>query len=155
MKAEFINPFVSAAATVFQVMLSLKAEKGRLDARRGVFTSQQCNIVLGVTGQLEGQLIYGMSLFTADKIAGLMLGRPVRTFDELAASAIAELGNMISGNALTELARKGYRCDMSPPSLIRGSQVKINTLEIPTIVVVLNTPMGEVEVNICLQQRSK
>ena len=33
-------------------------------------------------------------MMTADKIASRMLGQPVVTFDKLAASAIAELGNM-------------------------------------------------------------
>jgi chemotaxis protein CheX len=107
-KAEYINPFISAAFNVFQMMVGVTPEKGQLSARKGIFTSQQCNIVLGVTGQLEGQIIIGMSIFTADKIASKMLGTTIRTFDELAASAIAELGNMISGAALTELASKGH-----------------------------------------------
>jgi chemotaxis protein CheX len=104
MKVEYISPFVTAAIEVCQMMLGITPQRGQLNARKGIFTSQQCNIVLGVTGQLEGMIIYGMSVFTADKIASQMLGTTIRTFDELAASAIAELGNMISGNALTKLA---------------------------------------------------
>ncbi len=155
MKAEYVNPFVTAAINVFQMMLGLTPEKGQLSARKGIFTSQQCNIVLGVTGKLEGQLIYGMSIFTADKIASKMLGTTIRTFDELAASAIAELGNMISGAALTELASKGIQCNLSPPSLIRGTQVRISTLEIPTLVIPLITELGEIEINVGLQERVK
>lgn len=155
MKAEYINPFVIAAVNVFQMMLGITPQKGQLSARKGIFTSQQCNIVLGVTGKLEGQLIYGMSIFTADKIASKMLGTTIRTFDELAASAIAELGNMISGAALTELASRGIHCNLSPPSLIRGTNVKISTLEIPALVIPLVTDLGEIEINVGLNERSK
>jgi chemotaxis protein CheX len=155
MKAEYINPFVSAAVEVCQMVLGITPQRGQLNARKGIFTSQQCNIVLGVTGQLEGMIIYGMSIFTADKIASQMLGTTIRTFDELAASAIAELGNMISGNALTKLAGTGYRCNLSPPSIIRGSSVRISTLEIPTLVVPLITELGELEINVGLQERAK
>ncbi len=155
MKAEYINPFVSAAAEVFQMMLGSTPQRGQLGARKGIFTSQQCNIVLGVTGQLEGMIIYGMSLMTADQIASQMLGTTIRTFDELAASAIAELGNMISGNALTKLSNAGYRCNLSPPSIIRGSSVRISTLEIPTLVVPLITDWGNLEINVGLQERAK
>lgn len=155
MKAEFVNPFVSAACVVCQTLLGVPGEKGNLSARLGVFTSQQCNIVLGVTGQLEGQLIYGMSLHTADKIASRMLKQTVRTFDELAASAISELGNMVSGAALTELAARGFLCSISPPSLIRGSKVKISTLDVPTLVVPIVTALDTLEVNVSLTERSK
>ncbi|MEN3000709.1 MAG: chemotaxis protein CheX [Armatimonadota bacterium] len=155
MKAEYINPFVVSAVEVFQMVLGTTPQRGQLSARKGIFTSQQCNIVLGVTGQLEGVIIYGMSIFTADKIASQMLGTPIRTFDELAASAIAELGNMISGNALTKLSGAGYRCNLSPPSIIRGTSVRISTLEIPTLVVPLVTEWGELEINVGLQERAK
>ncbi len=155
MKADYINPFVVAAFEVFQMMLGVTPQRGQLSARRGIFTSQQCNIVLGVTGQLEGMIIYGMSIFTADKIASQMLGVTIRTFDELAASALGELGNMISGNALTKLASAGYNCRLSPPSLIRGTNVRISTLEIPTLVVPLIMDMGEIEINVGLLERAK
>ena len=101
--------------------------KGELAAQPTIFTSQQCNVVCGVTGQVQGQVIYGMSLTTADKIASTMLGQPIKTFDALAASAIGELGNMISGNAMQHLSEAGWICDITPPTIMRGTNVKIST----------------------------
>ena len=115
------------------------------------FTSQQCNVVCGVTGQAHGQVIYGMSLTTADKIASAMLGQPIKTFDQLAASAIAELGNMISGNAMSKLSEVGYVSDITPPTIIRGTNVKISTLSIPAIVIPLDTVQGELFITVGLQ----
>lgn len=153
MKVQYINPFVTAAFTVIETVLGMKAEKGQLAMRPAVFTSQQCNIITGVTGSIEGQAIYGMSLITADKVASQMLGQQIRTFDQLAASAIAELGNMITGNAMSLLSDAGVICDITPPSIIRGTNVKITTLSIPALVVPVCLEIGEIELTICLQER--
>ena len=153
MKAQYINPFINATFSVIRTMMNMEATKGDLAMRPCTFTSQQCNVITGVTGAVQGQVIYGMSLITADKIASQMLGQPIRTFDQLAASAIAELGNMITGNASALLAEAGFECDITPPSIIRGTQVKISTLGIPALVVPIHLPVGELELTVSLQDR--
>jgi chemotaxis protein CheX len=154
MKIQYINPFISASFSVIESVLGMKPEKGPLAMRPVLFTTQQCNILTGVTGHIHGQVIYGMSLVMADKVASLMLGQTIRTFDQLAASAIAELGNMITGNASTLLADAGFICDITPPSVVRGTNVKMTTLEIPALVVPLVLPFGEIELTVCLTERS-
>jgi chemotaxis protein CheX len=153
MKVEFINPFVGAAFSVLESLLGQKVTKGQLAMRPSVFTSQQCNIITGVTGRIEGQVLYGMSLTTADKIASHMIGQPIRTFDQLAASAIAELGNMITGHAMARLAEAGYDCDITPPTIMRGTNVKITTLNIPALVIPVCLEYGEIEMTISLRER--
>lgn len=153
MKIQYVNPFVNAAFSVISTTLGIKPEKGQLAMRPSVFTSQQCNIITGVTGRIEGQVLYGMSLMTADKIASVMLGQQIRTFDQLAASAIAELGNMITGHAMAKLADAGYICDITPPSIIRGTNVKISMLDIVALVVPIRTDLGEIELTISLHER--
>jgi chemotaxis protein CheX len=81
-----------------------------------------------------------------------MLGQPVRTFDQLAASAIAELANMISGNALTELAASGFICDVSPPSIVRGTHVRITAGVERVLVIPLRVEDREVELCVGLRE---
>lgn len=151
MKVEYINPFILAAQSVLEMVLGAAPMKGNLAMQPATFTSQQCNVVCGVTGQAHGQVIYGMSLTTADKIASHMLGQPIKTFDQLAASAIAELGNMISGHAMSKLSESSYICDITPPTIIRGKDVKISTLSIPAIVIPLETEHGPLSITVGLQ----
>lgn len=153
MRVEYINPFVSAAFSVLESVLHQKPTKGQLSMRPSVFTSQQCNVIAGVAGQIEGQVIYGMSLMTADQIASTMIGQPIRTFDQLAASAIAELGNMITGNAMRLLSETGYTCDITPPTIIRGTNVKISTLNIPALVIPIQLEQGPLEMTVSLHER--
>jgi len=156
MKVEYVGPFAEAAVSVMKMVLGATPERGQLSARPQIFTTQQINIVCGITGLVEGLVIYGMSMVTADRIASRMIGAPVVTFDGLAASAIAELGNMISGNSLALLASKGFNCDITPPTIIRGTNVKITTLDIPALVIPLEIPeIGEFEINVSLQERRR
>lgn len=153
MRADYINPFVSASFNVLEALLAQKPSKGQLAMRPSVFTSQQCNVITGVVGRVEGQVIYGMSLITADKIASAMIGQPIRTFDQLAASAIAELGNMITGNAMALLSEAGYVCEITPPTIVRGSNVRISTLSIPALVIPICLEQGQLELTVSLQER--
>ena len=153
MKVEYINPFIDAAFSVMEMVLGNRPDKGDLAMQPTTFTSQQCNIVCGVTGQVQGQVIYGMSLVVADRIASTMLGQPIKVFDQLAASAIAELGNMISGHAMSKLSEAGYVADITPPTIIRGTHVKISTISIPAIVIPMRMEQGELSITVGIQGR--
>lgn len=153
MNVEYINPFVLASFSVLESLFGKAPVKGQLAMQPATFTSQQCNVVCGVTGEAQGQVIYGMSLTTADKIASSMLGQTIKSFDQLAASAIGEMGNMISGNAMQHLSEAGWICDITPPTIIRGSNVQISTMSIPAIVIPLTLDQGQMFVTIGLQGR--
>lgn len=156
MKVEYIVPFVEASFGVFEMLLGTTPERGKLSARPQVFTSQQVNIICGIAGDIEGQVIYGMSIVTADKVASKMLGQTIVTFDQLAASAIAELGNMISGNSMTLLSEQGFKCEITPPTIIKGTNVKIATLNVPALVIPMRIDQyGELEINVSLLARSE
>ncbi|MGC8832574.1 MAG: chemotaxis protein CheX [Armatimonadota bacterium] len=154
MRVEFVEPFVRAGISVMESVSVGRPERGQLSMRHLKFTTQQVTIVAGVTGDVRGQVLYGMSLVTAEKIATAMLQEPVMTFDELATSAIAELGNMITGNAIMYLSEKGFNCVITPPSVIRGMNVEIST-PVPALVVPLITQFGKVEINIALAEVAK
>ncbi len=153
MKTEYINPFIKGAFSVMDTVLGAKPSKGELFMQPTTFNSQQCNIALGITGQVQGNVTFGMSLETADKIAGAMLGQKIVEFDALAASALGELGNMICGNAAQQLHEAGWICDITPPTIMRGNNVQMAMLTIPAVVVPLKAEQGEIFVSIALQGR--
>ena len=153
MKVEYINPFLAGACSVLEMVLGEMPTKEGLAAQPASFTSEQCNVVCGVTGHAQGQVIYGMSLSVADQIASHMLGEPIKSFDALAASAVAELGNMISGGAMQQLHDNGFVCDITPPTIIRGNNVEISTLSIPAVIIRLKTNKGPFSITIGLQGR--
>lgn len=152
MKQELVNPFISAAFSVLESVLGETPSKGTLMVQSHGSTRHQVNVIIGVTGEVTGHIIFGMSLQTADRIASTMIGQPIRIFDALAASAIAELGNMISGNGLLHLSETGLICDVTPPTIIRGHDVEISTLTVPALIIPLMLDVGEFTVTVGLMQ---
>ena len=115
------------------------------------FTTQQVTIITGVNGEVEGTVLYGMSLVTAQKVASAMMGQPIQKMDDMAWSAISELGNMITGNATQLLFDSGYKCDITPPSILRGINMEVSTF-VPALVVPMATRFGRIEVNVALAE---
>lgn len=149
MKVEYIEPFVHAAYEVIEKLTGEQPTRGALSLREKTFTSQQVTIVVGVTGPVEGQALYGMSIVTATKMASSMIGQQLPALDAMATSAIAELGNMITAHATARLASTGMECDITPPSVLRGINVEVSTF-IPALVVPVTTGFGKIEINVSL-----
>jgi chemotaxis protein CheX len=155
-KTEYISPFIDAAFSVIKHVLGEEPGRGGdVSARQSTFTTQQCSVIVGVTGGVTGVAVYGMSLATAEQVASRMLDRPVKTFNQLASSAVAELTNMITGNAMSLLAETGYICDISPPTVIRGSNVRLGTLDLTMLVIPIRTSVGTIEINVSLRENPR
>ena len=128
----------TAAYLVLENMGNHKTEKGKLSVKSSPVAGSEVNSIIGVTGQVRGQVLYSMTEETAKKLASTMLmGMPVTEFDELCKSAISELGNMITGNAASELGNSGISCNITPPSLVMGSNVSVSFKDAQILVIPL------------------
>ncbi len=155
MRVEFINPFLEAADHVFGELLSVTLSRGRLSMKMPDMNYPQVSIVLGVVGQVHGQVIYGSSYDTAKAIASkMMMGAPVDSLNDMARSALAELGNMITGQATMGLEHAGFRVDISPPTIITGTDIRIATPKTQILLVPLEHPdLGKFEIHVGLEER--
>ncbi|MDH4389094.1 MAG: chemotaxis protein CheX [Fimbriimonas sp.] len=152
MKVEFVAPFAEATASVSEVVMGAKPSRGQLSAKPELFTALPVNILCGVNGDLEGLVMYSMSKDTALAIASLMMGSPMRVFDQTVASAISELGNMITGSSSSIFAGQGLICNITPPTLVRGNSIRISTFNTPTLVIpLIFDGVGQIEVNVSLR----
>jgi chemotaxis protein CheX len=152
MKAELVNPFVTAAFGVLEQVLGNRPRKGNFEAQRTILASQECNVILGVTGHVQGQILYGMTLATAKAAASTMIGETVKDFDQLAVSAVGELANMISGHAMQHIHTAGFVCDITPPTIICGANIRVDTISIPAVVIPLTVSQGLITVTVGLQE---
>ncbi len=144
---------MSSAYSVINSVLGVQSSKGSLTMRPSALTTQQCNVITDIAGKVEGQVLYGMSLITADKIASQMTGEPIRTFDNAAATAISELADKITGNAMDLLSQAGFTSENTPATIIRGANVRISNLSIPALVIPVCLEHGEIELTLCLQEK--
>ena len=152
MKAEFVNPFASAMVMVFQKEFGMNVMRDSLELYQGPLRGADVNTIIGVTGQLEGQVIYTFEERVALRIASALMGEAVEELDELAKSAVAELGNIITGNAAIGLSENGYNCILTPPTLLTGKELIVTTFT-PVLNIPFSTDFGSVTVHVALRER--
>ena len=151
MKAEYINPFLESASIVLEQLINVKPTTGNLGIKDVKFVESYIWIQIGMTGQMEGDVVFGLHETVALKLVSAMMGGFVLTeMDNMGRSAISELGNMISGNASTILFNKGVKVDITPPKLIQqaasaGFEAK-KALTIP----LLMEGIGELDIQVLI-----
>ena len=119
---EYINPFLMAATNINKDICQIDMQVGKPYVKQTAFADDSVIIMIGITGEMRGSVIIALTYNKALEIASkMMMGMPVTELDEMATSAISELGNMIMGNAATILSTKGVGIDITPPTLCRGN----------------------------------
>ena len=85
--------------------------------------------IIGVSGQIKGEIIFSFSDSIIKKVASKMTGREIKEVDKLSLSAIVEFANMLSGAATIKLVDEfeTEKLDMSPPVIIKGKEFKISS----------------------------
>lgn len=122
MKVEWIQPFFHSACNVIEQIVQVRPERGNLEMLAWSGT-HDLRIQIGLTGELTGHVGFGFNHGVGLRMASAMMGGyPLETLDAIGASAISELGNMISGNASTLLSNQGIHVDITPPQLILNEE---------------------------------
>jgi chemotaxis protein CheX len=151
MKAEHINPFLESARIVIEQMINIRPTTGQLGIKDIKFVEKYIWIQIGITGQMQGDIVFGLHEAVAIKLVSAMMGGFVLTeMDEMGHSAISELGNMISGNASTMLYNQGVRVDITPPKVVQSVTaagfIPKKALTIPLII----EGIGELEIQVVM-----
>jgi chemotaxis protein CheX len=148
MKAEYINPFLESARIVIEQVASIRPTTGQLGIKEVNHIADYIWIQIGMTGQMQGDILFGLHEAVALKVVSAMMGGFVLTeMDEIGRSAISELGNMISGNASTMLYNQGVRVDITPPKLYSPEGGKVRkALTIPLIM----EGIGEMDIQVLI-----
>jgi len=150
MKAEVINPFLESARIVIEQVIQISPSTGILGIKEIELIDSHIWIQVGMTGQLTGNIIFGLAEQVALKMVSAMMGGYVITeMDEMGQSAISELGNMISGNASTILSNQGVSVDITPPKLMKSESMSFlprRALSIP----LLMDGIGELDIQVMI-----
>lgn len=118
---EHVNIFLVAAGKILKDMCQIDAKIGKPMLRDAAFTEESIVIIVGLTGQMRGQVMIDLEFNTACNIASKMCMMPITEMNEISLSALSELGNMIMGNAATLFSTKGIGMDITPPTMSRGN----------------------------------
>lgn len=152
---DMINPFISAAQSVLRDMAQITTKMGKPYIKNPEYEGDMITIIVGITGEMRGQVIISLQEDVACQIAShMMMGMPVPELNDMAKSAVSELANMILGNAATIFSTKGISVDITPPNLVMGSNLSFSVSDSKTICVPLDNDDGTtlIELNIAMKK---
>ena len=152
MNVKFLNPFTEAVQMVLEAECSLSVQRGPLTMQKSSMTAEEVTVLINLVGQVEGTVLYGMNVQTALNLVSRVMGQEFPELNDLARSGVAELGNVITGQATIKLSQAGYESQISPPTMIEGKDVEISTLDFQRIVVPMTTETGDIIVHLGLRE---
>lgn len=155
MKAEILNAFLRATTETLRAETGDEVSRGPLAAVSTPHLTDEITVMLAAVGNPRGLVLYGMSTEMTLALAGAMVGQPFRELTGLVLSGVAELGNVITGRAVTALSTLCYECDITPPSVMVGKGARFSTLGITRILIPIRTRYGPFHVYTALQEMAR
>lgn len=154
MKAEYVNPFYQATINVFKLMLDVDVMRDTSKALQQMLGDQEVGVLIEVTGDLSGYILYRFPDSMILEMVKIMSGMEINQLDSFVTSALAEVSNIISGNAVSSLFNQNYCCDIKPPRIIieEGKPVSLQgnkILKIP-----LETSIGKLQIHLDLKENN-
>ena len=153
MKAELVNPFLEAAALVFRQMLQTELVRGKTTIKKTPAPGYEVAIVIGITGEVTGTVVYSMNMDTVRKIVQkLMPNVESKAIEKEYKDVIGEVGNMITGNALNVFLNNDKDLDVTVPRVVDLRKQDLSLSDGVTLGLNLYSPFGLIEVNICMNE---
>ncbi|MBO4395319.1 MAG: chemotaxis protein CheX [Eubacterium sp.] len=153
LNAEHINPFLMTAKKILQDVCFVEVAIQKPMLKEASFGKDDWVIIVGVTGEMRGQVLIAMSEKNACAIASKMCMTEIKEIDDFASSALSELGNMIMGNASTVFSSSGIGIDITPPTLSHG-EVSFTSSYTKSLCVPMVFDGGGIDLFLALKQES-
>lgn len=158
-QTKYTKAFFASAEKVLASELNIPFIKRSSSLKNSTKPSYPCCVSIGFFAEkiLTGQVVYAMSNEFANYIVqGMLPDTDAGEQKRLQNSCIGELGNMISGRATKEISNGKRPMTITPPTVFyaQDSNMSIDFVELSTIVLILDSEFGPLEINIGLKERN-
>ncbi|WP_028973608.1 chemotaxis protein CheX [Spirochaeta cellobiosiphila] len=154
MRVEYINPFVESAYNVLSEVIGPDIQRGDLYLKSTTQPVMGVAALVGLAGDVEGRVLFDMSMKTAISVASKMNGEELASLDELGKATITELANMITAQAVTKLHELGFQFDLTPPAIITGENMEVSDADVEALIVPMELSSGKIEINVAIRERA-
>ncbi len=152
MDIKYINAFITGLLNVSGMLGIPDLKRTGLSKKERMEIDKEVNILLGMTGGMNGNVVLSMPEQTARNIASLMMGgMEVTALDLMPKSALCELANMVAGNSVAGIAAQEQPVQMSPPTLISGKSLVALVSLVETLVIDFGAEAGTISMSIALE----
>ncbi len=153
--AEYVNPFLKAASSVFKSVVGVDLRRGKLVVKDKPVPSHDVAILIGITGGIQGVVVYSMSMVMVYKIADILMpGLSKEQIDAEWKDIMGEFANMITGNAMnlfSDITKGTQQVQITTPTVVEGKEFTISVIQQTTLGINLYSPMGSLEMNVALK----
>ncbi len=147
--------FIKATVNVFKEMLDLSVSSGQVENEGEGFISQGFTVMVGFCGGWRGWFFLDMSQATALKLTEILIGEQYATVaEEEVLLSGAEIGNIISGNAITGVnnSQPGLNIRLTPPSVFAGEEMSLYNVRLNAHSVIMQTEAGVIKINVVAEE---
>jgi chemotaxis protein CheX len=155
MKMELIQPFINAADAVLSETLACPINVSDITMEQDPYQRRATASMVEISGDIQGRIIFDVEDTAAMKVANALAGMEMEPDPQLVRETVAELANMVIGNAVTSLNDQGFRFRVHPPvehaaaTGFRGSE------DIEALVMDFVSPAGSVVMNVAIQYNQR
>ena len=146
--AEVVNALLEPVFDVIKACTGVDSHVASLDFAARLPPPPCVTVRVELTGRVVGPISWSFDPNVARELAGRMLSSP--TLPEFGSpdctDALAELANVIVGNATGALLNAGYAVEVLPPTTRVVKTPPNNKLAERALAVILETPVGKVNV---------
>ncbi len=153
--AKYVNPFIEAAMKVVKQITGIEVRRGHLTYKPKVEPSFGVSIIVGIYGYLVGQVVYSLDSTLAERMVDKLLGgKSPQEKKIMFVDTLGELANMITGNATSLLnSSKDAALKITTPAIATGTNLSINLIPKPALVLGLYTQYGPIEISIAVEEQ--
>ena len=151
MKMELIQPFINAADAVLSETLACPVTVADISMPEEAYQRHATAALVEISGDIEGRVIFDVEDGAAMKVASSIAGTDLAADPQLIREAVAELANLVIGNAVTTLNDQGFRFKVHPPVDHPSRQGFGGSEDMEALVMDFSSPVGSVFMNIAMR----
>lgn len=152
MRYEFIGPFVSSTMQVLDKVVPCDITRGNPSLVNSRDMCGEIAVMVEIQDHAPGSIIVNMDRTTAVCISNAMNGVVGDSSGMPDMDSIAELANMIVGNAVSTLNDLGFDFRMQTPKVLSGEAISGHKSGREIFQVPLFTEFGEITVNALMEE---
>ena len=148
---KYLGLFAKATSNMLSQFGAESCESGDYVKPEDIFCKHEVIVIIGLTQELRGSIVFSMSPSTVMSIAGTMMGgMTISELNDMARSAMCEFANMCAGSCVSSFP--DIAVDITPPTMVIGEKMALMLGLYDVLSTQINTPWGEIELRLGLEQ---
>jgi len=151
MRMELIQPVINAADAVLSETLACPVTVSDISMNEETYQRHATASLIEISGDIEGRVIFDVEDSTAMRVACTIAGTEMDSDPQIIRETVAELANLVIGNAVTTLNDQGFRFKVHPPVDHPGQQGFSGSEDMEALVMDFASPAGNVFMNVAMR----